>query len=553
MIFCPPPFFEDKGQASVFVLAMLGVIVVSVVFLYQAGRITTEKMQLQNGADASAFTAAALEARAMNFSAYTNRAMVANEIAIGQAVGLLSFAVELKSVRAFINTYAAIIEAASLGAAAPITAPMRTIAGGFGAVGDAMEKAVGAVAPIWIRAFSIVNTVYSITQTIYHYTTALLVMDGIPKSLQTNVVGTNYGTNLFKNLFVSAKENARLGKVSLAMLAGHFYTYLNGYTKRYKQSKKEIALAEDGMARLAATVRTARDDFSSGVGTNNRNWEFTLNGSLDLAIIAFSFRLGADSKGGTELVKKGDGFVWAGADTGAFVAEADLELGVEPLRYSVKVKLPGIPFGSGGYQAAGKTRHLSSFDLGGTTAASDPKAFGGAPDHKLSWPFAKMAVGLKKVKGGPYNGLKPYRDVKVGKKSKLEKMSFSFPFFLVAVERDYDQFMAEGPQFSDDFDLARDGDNFAKKIAAVAKSEVYFSRPTKLDYFKRRDGFEEGDNLFSPFWQARLVPTSDLDRILVLALQQKKIWLADADLKKLHSGVIERIVRGLESFLRLIP
>ncbi|MBI9091334.1 MAG: hypothetical protein JEZ12_19155 [Desulfobacterium sp.] len=96
---------NQAGQAVVFVLAMLSVILVSVVFLYQAGRITTEKMQLQNAADAAAFTASTLEARALNFTAYTNRAMVVNEIAIGQGVGLLSFADELKSVKKFFYAY----------------------------------------------------------------------------------------------------------------------------------------------------------------------------------------------------------------------------------------------------------------------------------------------------------------------------------------------------------------------------------------------------------------------------------------------------------------
>ncbi|MGG2041243.1 hypothetical protein [Burkholderia gladioli] len=53
--------------------------------------LTSAKIQLQNTADASAYAAALLQARDYNFSAYTNRAMIANQAAVAQMVGLKSF------------------------------------------------------------------------------------------------------------------------------------------------------------------------------------------------------------------------------------------------------------------------------------------------------------------------------------------------------------------------------------------------------------------------------------------------------------------------------
>jgi len=70
-------------------------------------------MQLQNAADAAAFGASTLEARSLNFAAYTNRAMVANEVAIGQLVGLLSLVDEFKTSGEYIEVYVAILEAAA--------------------------------------------------------------------------------------------------------------------------------------------------------------------------------------------------------------------------------------------------------------------------------------------------------------------------------------------------------------------------------------------------------------------------------------------------------
>jgi uncharacterized membrane protein (Fun14 family) len=543
---------NQAGQAVVFVMAMLGVILVSVVFLYQAGRITTEKMQLQNAADAAAFTASTLEARALNFTAYTNRAMVANEIAIGQGVGLLSFASELKSVKKFFYAYANLIDLASLGTAAEFTGPMRAIGAGFGTAGETMERTLGKIVPYWIKAFHTINQIYSITQNIYHYTTAALVMDGVGKCLQGNVVGTRYGGNLFKNLFDPPKENAKASPISLVALAGHFSTYLNGYTRRFNQAGATYDsnhFDQDGMGRLAGTVRMARDDFSSGQGNNTRNWELSGHGGIDYAVIALKMKLTAASKGGTELIRKNNRFVWAAGDTGAFWAKIKLIVGIWPLRKSISVKSPSIPFGAGGYQAADNSQSLSPGDLAGATRPSQPPGFGGATEQ--AWWFGKNQIRKNKVALAPYGGLPAYRDVATPFEPH-EKFPFSFPFFLIAVEKDHDRFKATGPQFKKELDLGS-GKSFDKKIAAVAKSEVYFSRPSDLDYFARKDGNTEKENLFSPFWQARLVDTSDLDRFFVLALQQKTIWAAKADLQKLPTGLTQSIVRGLESFLRMFP
>ena len=78
---------RQRGQvmpmAVVFVLAaILGLWVVN-----DAGEITIEKMSLQNTADATAYSTAVLMARNWNYAAYLNRAMVANQVAVGQGVG----------------------------------------------------------------------------------------------------------------------------------------------------------------------------------------------------------------------------------------------------------------------------------------------------------------------------------------------------------------------------------------------------------------------------------------------------------------------------------
>ena len=60
-------------------------------FLFNTGQLTREKTKLVNTADAVAYSAGVMNARALNFEAYTNRAMLANTVAIAQLVSLSSW------------------------------------------------------------------------------------------------------------------------------------------------------------------------------------------------------------------------------------------------------------------------------------------------------------------------------------------------------------------------------------------------------------------------------------------------------------------------------
>ena len=59
--------------------------------MVNAGKMLTEKIRVTNAADAAAYSAAVVEARALNYDAYLNRAMVANEMVIAQMVSLASW------------------------------------------------------------------------------------------------------------------------------------------------------------------------------------------------------------------------------------------------------------------------------------------------------------------------------------------------------------------------------------------------------------------------------------------------------------------------------
>ena len=61
-------------------------------FMFSTGQLAATRQRLDNAADASAYSAALWRARVMNYHAYSNRAIVAQEVAIAQAVTLVSWA-----------------------------------------------------------------------------------------------------------------------------------------------------------------------------------------------------------------------------------------------------------------------------------------------------------------------------------------------------------------------------------------------------------------------------------------------------------------------------
>jgi Putative Flp pilus-assembly TadE/G-like len=83
---------HQQGQALIYgIFVMIGGLA-ALFFLFNTGQLTREKTKLVNTADAVAYSAGVLHARALNFDAYTNRALVANEVIVAQMVSLSSWA-----------------------------------------------------------------------------------------------------------------------------------------------------------------------------------------------------------------------------------------------------------------------------------------------------------------------------------------------------------------------------------------------------------------------------------------------------------------------------
>ena len=82
---------RQRGQALVVALGLLLAGGAMLHAMYSAGRVAAAKQRLVDTADAAAWSTALWRARVLNYHAYSNRAILANEVAIAQAVTLLSW------------------------------------------------------------------------------------------------------------------------------------------------------------------------------------------------------------------------------------------------------------------------------------------------------------------------------------------------------------------------------------------------------------------------------------------------------------------------------
>ncbi len=574
---------SQRGQSVVFVILFLGVVCLSLVFLYKAGKITSEKMQVQNAADAAAYSVSVTEARDLNFMAYTNRAMVANEVAIGQLVGMASWATHWESFGYYLMAYhrlfiQPLVSAVSLGTA---TGPVETIftvaSQVFTVSGQLFYNVFKVVANLGATVLHNINKAYSFAQTGYHFASIL------------------YGVSAYVDLVEHNAPDAKISDFGILALIGHAMTYGSipgipgNFTTTYRPT---VAEHTDGYQRFAATVNGSRDEF-----TRKRGWTLPLaipplpinideRFSIDLGIaelyfeIEFRFALDLEKEGGSELRFKGadstgNKFGWSAADTtelaltfffrvkagadivlvgdvsaevivGLANGEANAALSLPVIGEIFNVTLPfptGAPFSSGSAQAATSTNALNQADLIDTAT----NQYGNAPTNRASWtagvpfipgpgptfvapnvPVVSLTMPTPRHKvNTTYGGLPMYSDTV----PQTDPWGFEAPYFLSGVVKDVEDIYSDnaplktegtGAILTSNYFYMDDKSIADEEVGAISKSEVYYSRPNDVSWFQRADNDTEYGSAFNPYWQARLVETTNADRTVSILIQQKQ-------------------------------
>ena len=556
---------NQQGQAIVYTLIFTVVILLSVLMLYNSGKLTSEKMQLQNAADATAYSISVLEARDLNFAAYTNRAMIGNEIAVAQLVGLFSWldmwgsSVEFFRVQVINRVQGIAAGTTPLGAIfvpvfVALDATLRVIKRGV----DAVQNALANIAPTATKVISAINRAYSLAQQGMHYSTIVLSVSTLDKVISANAPG------------------AKLSDFGFFSLATHIGTYYANPKNPMSFVKHNDSANTDDLSlfmrhQYAATINGSRDDFSidrdGGFFVEllpfpeinfGDNWDFVI-GEVSFQFI---FDLGIDliRRGGTDLRFKQDGaqehYSWTGVDLMGLDFWVQIELWAEACLLGICTDLLDIderlgfdvPMGIGVGQIASANGVMGRADMTGV----DGNAYGGAPGDlgiSYNWPTPTPDRGVPSQMGGAgalmfdgHPGLPSFNTiVPVEQMAELkaahpnfefaEDLGFMAPYLVIGLVKEQADIRTTDDILNSNASrkIHLDNDLQDSEMAGIAKSEVYFSRPTDplASHFNRNDGRTEYGSTYNPFWQARLVDTTISERVIAMLFQQKQIWALD--------------------------
>lgn len=252
---------RHRGQALVMMLALLASMIGGLVLVLNTGQLVNDKIRLTNAADAAAYSAALWQARSLNFQAYVNRAMLANEVAIAQLVSLRSWSRYVDTLASNASTAAQFIP--------PLAAPVRALATGWNRVDALLARSLPELEgglSFWN------NSILARTQAVAHVSAPVAAAE-----LVTEVARAN-------------EPRARASRAQPLLQARNGQRWLNGFTKQYQRGGGDLR-------RFSSLVLDSRDGFSR-----------ERRGNLPVPLPLLSVK----RRGGTELIGE---YSWQGMDT----------------------------------------------------------------------------------------------------------------------------------------------------------------------------------------------------------------------------------------------
>lgn len=472
---------HQKGYATVLTLVLFSALGLSLFAVFNSGQIVTHKLKLQNAVDAATYSSVNVVAREMNYMAYTNRAMVANQLAIGQMVGLASWSKQMKEASANLARVVDLLTlfppTAPIGAALqPVVQTLANIvAWGDGAVKIGVKLGVPTEDPA-IRALSA-------SQRLVHGATSAILIDVFPKVLQDNNAAKTSDDKIESSIIFPSK----------------LFSAINSYIEPVQAPASNPFNGVAAMADYNKFEKVMRNSDDGFVFNRSYRWMREIP-------IWWDRTLRIEKRGGNEFEKKNMNgryiWEWSAMDTVSLWEE-------EYFCWSCTNK-ERIPIGWGAAHASDK--HTFDYSNGSIWSPVQSGKWGDSSDLPKA---ARLAVAT-------------YSDYKVGASSKLHSF-YKFkkqggeivgPNFVAMASKNKDGVRTRNKIIEDatgnavpengSFNIEKEGSLSGDKIYAVAKAQVYFARSPDdskgmLSGFNRGDHRQEFGNLFNPYWQVRLV------------------------------------------------
>ncbi len=517
---------NQRGQALVFSLITVSIILLVMVSMYTMGQQSIAKMKLQNTVDAAAYSAVQAEARDYNFSAYTNRAIIANQVAVAQVVGLTSWS------RNYADTYNgqfSWIPSMLSGLGGPMAkifwdTPVKL----YKPASKTFRSVMNSAGPVAVKLLDGLIDVLGTAQTIYHYGTALTVAQTIglsPAKVLDKLAGVDESSlgavkdllsfNEAYNVIKLNDANADLSTPGTLAAIVHLAQWFT-----FTQKKDPNTADKDGPKgdRMAQVTVDSLDGFSRNRNTEGGgpgNWmpaesmyltPFVVDPTRIIPYQNGALLMYLWHRGGTELKHIGvNKKTWSAMDATGFFGIAIFWISILGIPIPIPIPVPFIPMGMGAAQAGPSSNLNANNNFG--TAAGD--AYGGVYEGVNT----AAAAYMQKAKGAGATldakaGLRTYFDVK-----KVDKDNLIGPSLILEIEK-ADSAIPTSNQLSGGQLTLKNGTQ-SGYMRSLSKAEIYFARPKKL--WARSDGKAELGSLYSPYWQARLAPNSFLEQYASLS------------------------------------
>lgn len=450
---------REKGQALIYGLFVLTGGLAALFFMFNTGQLVEEKTKLVNTADAVAYSAGVLHARALNFDAYTNRALMANEVMIAQAVSIASWAKYIDKHAQNVwplscDEYYSVPFWRDVLKYAALCLILTGVQGQTSDVSDDVQDAAG--------------------DTIRFSEAAKAALQGAQLNMAISLVPARF--LLLQQVADANYKNDGQVKVDTIPITDNFVVFegepfIKSYSGEERTRFKE------------ATVTAVNKD----AFIKERSW------TDSNTVVGCDGRAQFRRRGGTEMI----GFdEWKALDTASW-HEWHWRFHGFPPRPSCDDE--ELPLGYGKAAASTSSEPDDSGARYGGSRSDNPTA-------------SSMASGNK----WNYSGLPTFYDLSApGLSFQTPETSPRLKFAIRLTRAKTQTKTADGRSLIKPAGrlALTDGKQVADVLAAVATSEVFFERPVK-----RTDGKNELASLFNPFWQVHLISTSTADLALAMVM-----------------------------------
>jgi hypothetical protein len=463
---------RQRGQAMALSLILMALALMVVIFSFNAAQLNLKGTKLQHTADNTAYSIATIAARDFNFKAYTNRAAVANQVAVAQMVGLSSwFNMTDKFAE---NACDALCWVPYLG----------QVLSGIESAVDGINEVAQPVFETLIYAENAILLALASSQQIIHY------------------AGLATATTSAGDLVQANDANARLDLLQNPQMLDDVRNTWMVFQQRHSRSNNQNN----------HSGRNNGNQFQDFITvTLDSRDNFTQKRTYKISQFPWSFTIPLDIKwvthktGGSDLISNGNNQAetWTSMDTISFHL-SKFRCSFSGCRWRGYSE---VPLGWGG------TRSDNRADM---ESVGNGSSWGDSRD--INHDSAKYAGDDQQTRGG-YSGVQAFYGLSnsAHKKNQTDNIAVVVSKPQSAIRTTSEVTLAEG-RINPALDELMSGD----RMTALSAAQAYYSRPRDLmqltSSWARADGRHEYGNLYNPFWQTRLSDTTNTERMTVLAI-----------------------------------